>query len=109
MPTLGYDLNSACLNALESCRRWMGGAVIIRLDDGSYDACPPAHLTDISFSLRANIHAELFSVNDLFDILGPDTAYPSDVTYSELHPNDQEWTLNQVIAAVQEADAEPPE
>ena len=61
---LGYTLRLAVQEALEEFGGWMGGAVVVRFTDGSYDAIPGAFLSDISYGNRAAIEATVFEITD---------------------------------------------
>lgn len=41
---------NATIKAVENADHWMGGAVVVVEEDGSYEAIPGAYLTDISYT-----------------------------------------------------------
>ena len=64
---IGYTAEQAAREAVMNHRRWIGGAVVVRYTDGSYDAVPAPYLTDISWSGRNDMAARVAEVRDLVD------------------------------------------
>ena len=61
-------LEQACEKAFDGLTReypWMGGAVIVREDDGYFEAIPGAHLTDISYTGSRDVVTRWDSINDI--------------------------------------------
>lgn len=63
--------SNAVLEALRKAQDWIGGAVVVKNDDGSYEAYPGAYMNDISFSGSRNV---VFTVENACDVLGSDPA-----------------------------------
>ena len=66
--------NNAVLEAIRKSSDWMGGAVVVKTEDG-YEAYPGAHMNDISFSGSRDV---VFTVANASDILGDDPEKYSD-------------------------------
>jgi len=66
--------NQAVLEAVRKSAGWMGGAVVVKSDDG-YEAYPGVYMNDISFSGSRDV---VFTVGNASDILGSDPAEYSD-------------------------------
>lgn len=67
--------NQAVLEAVRKASNWMNGSVVVKNDDGSYEAFPGAYMNDISFSGSRNV---VFTVTNAADILGDDPEQYSD-------------------------------
>ena len=82
---MGTTLRAAVDEAAQSCSRWMGGAVIVEYDDGSFDAVPQPYLIDISWCGRGHVAREVCHLTDPADILGPDWDTEGDSRLSDEH------------------------
>lgn len=67
--------NEAVLEAIRNADNWMGHAVVVKADDGSYEAHPGTNMTDITFSGSKNV---VFTVEHAIDVVGDDQAQYSD-------------------------------
>jgi hypothetical protein len=66
-------LRDACSKAYDGLTRespWTGGVVIIREDDGNFDAIPGAFLTDCSYTGSRNVVTEWNSIYDIMALDG---------------------------------------
>ena len=95
---IGYTVERAAREAVTHHRRWMGGAVVVRYTDGSYDAVPQPHFTDISWSGRNDLEAWVAEVRDLAD-WGVNDGRDLD----DLAPDEIEWLIDQVAEVAKSA------
>ena len=81
---IGYTAEIAAREAMEKGGPWMDGAVVVRYTDGSYDAVPRAHLTDISWCNRGLVDAVVAEMNDPADWGVSDGRSLDDLTPDEI-------------------------
>ncbi len=50
---------NATIEAIENSENWMGGAVVVKDENGDYDAIPQAYLSDISYEGSTDVVVDL--------------------------------------------------